>query len=50
MSDEREERLKRVEALRALKVNPFGGRFDGATPAGQLTAKFAELENKPAVV
>src|SRR6187401_669645 len=50
MSDEREERLKRVEALRALKVNPFGQRFDGATPAGQLTAKFAELENKPAVV
>jgi lysyl-tRNA synthetase, class II len=50
MSDEREERLKRVEALRALKVNPFGQRFDGAQPAGQLTARFGELENKPAVV
>ena len=50
MSDEREERLKRVEALRALKVDPFGKRFDGATPAGDLVARFAELENKPAVV
>ena len=36
MSDEREERLKRVEALRALKVDPFGQRLDGATPAGSL--------------
>src|SRR5262245_21288105 len=50
MSDEREERLKRVEALRALKVNPFGQRFDGATPAGQLRDRFGELENKVATV
>jgi len=50
MSDEREERLKKVEALRALKVDPFGKRFDGATPAGELVARFAELENKPACV
>jgi lysyl-tRNA synthetase class 2 len=50
MSDEREERLKRVEALRALKVDPFGKRFDGAQPAGDLVSRFAELENKPAVV
>jgi len=50
MSDEREERLKKVEALRALKVDPFGKRFDGATPAGDLVARFGELENKPATV
>jgi lysyl-tRNA synthetase class 2 len=50
MSDEREERLKRVEALRALKVDPFGRRFDGAQPAGDLVTRFAELDTKPAVV
>lgn len=50
MSDEREERLKRVEALRALKINPFGQRFDGAQPAGDLVARFPELENRPACV
>jgi lysyl-tRNA synthetase class 2 len=50
MSDEREERLKRVEALKALKVNPFGQRLDGSTPAGELAATFAELENKPVLV
>ncbi len=47
MSDEREERLKRLDALRAIGVDPFGKRFDGATPAGRLVSGFAELENKP---
>jgi lysyl-tRNA synthetase class 2 len=46
MSDEREERLKCVGALRALKVDPFGQRFDGAQPAGEIVGKFAELENQ----
>ena len=50
MSDEHEERLKRVEALKALKINPFGERLDGSQPAGELTAKFADLENKPVLV
>jgi lysyl-tRNA synthetase class 2 len=50
MSDEREERLKRVDALRALKVDPFGQRLDGAQPAGDIGAKFAELENRPVLV
>ncbi|HLY10487.1 MAG TPA: lysine--tRNA ligase [Planctomycetota bacterium] len=50
MSDEREERLKRVDALRALKVDPFGHRLDGAQPAGDLVARFAELENQPVLV
>src|SRR6185295_16274957 len=49
MSDERDERIKCVEALRALKVNPFGQRFDEGQPAGELVSKFAELENKPVV-
>ncbi|HYE99042.1 MAG TPA: amino acid--tRNA ligase-related protein, partial [Planctomycetota bacterium] len=46
MSDEREERLKRLEALRAKGVDPFGARFDGATAAGELVSRFGELENK----
>ena len=50
MSDEREERHKCVAALRALKVDPFGQRFDGAQPAGEIVARFGELENKPACV
>ncbi len=50
MSDERDERLKRLDALRALKVDPFGKRFDGAIPAGDLAGRFAELENKPVSV
>jgi lysyl-tRNA synthetase class 2 len=50
MSDEREERLKKVEAIRALGVDPFGKRFDGAAPAGQVTARYAELENQPVTV
>src|SRR5258706_11156442 len=50
MSDEREERIKCVEAIRGLQVDPFGKRFDGAQPAGDIVARFAELENKPVVV
>jgi len=47
MSDERDERIKRLEAIRALKVDPFGQRLDGAQPAAEITSKYAELENKP---
>ena len=50
MSDERDERLKKLEALRAQKVDPFGKRFDGATPTGQIVARYGELENKPVSV
>ncbi len=50
MSDERDERIKKLETLRSLNVNPFGQRFDGAQPAGQIVARFAELENKPVTV
>ncbi|HXG62083.1 MAG TPA: lysine--tRNA ligase [Planctomycetota bacterium] len=47
MSDEREERLKCLETLRGLGVDPFGRRFDGAQPAGEIAARYAELENRP---
>jgi lysyl-tRNA synthetase class 2 len=50
MSDEIEERRKCVEALRALKVDPFGQRIDGAQPAAEVASKFAELENKLVLV
>jgi len=50
MSDEIEERRKRVDELRALKVDPFGQRLDGAQPAGEVASKFAELENKLVLV
>jgi len=50
MSDERDERIKKLEAIRALKVDPFGQRIDGDLPAGQIVARFAELENKPVLV
>jgi lysyl-tRNA synthetase class 2 len=47
MSEERDERIKRLDVLRGLGVEPFGRRFDGAMPAGQITARFGDLENKP---
>lgn len=50
MSDEREERLRRLEALRSLGVDPFGKRFDGAESCGSVVARFAELENRGVVV
>ena len=46
MSDERDERIKCLDALRGLGVDPFGKRFDGAEPAGRIVERFAELENR----
>lgn len=39
---EREERLKHLEELVKLGVNPYGQRFDGATPIGQIVNNFNE--------
>ena len=50
MSDERDERIKKLEAIRALGVDPFGKRFDGAQPAGKTAERFAELENQAVTV
>ena len=49
MSDERDERIKKLAALKEAGAEPFGARFDGATPAGELAARYAELETKPVV-
>jgi lysyl-tRNA synthetase class 2 len=50
MSDERDERLKKLDSLRALNVDPFGQRFDGAQRAGDLGARFSEFDGKPVTV
>ncbi len=47
MSDEHAERLKALETLRALGVDPFGARFDGAVPHAELAARYDELAEKP---
>ena len=47
MSDEREERLKHVDELKKLGVEPFGNRFDGAQPIGPIVSGFGpETEGK----
>ncbi|MHC4608100.1 MAG: lysine--tRNA ligase [Planctomycetota bacterium] len=38
MSDERSERIKKLDVLRGLGVDPFGKRFDGARAIGSITA------------
>jgi lysyl-tRNA synthetase class 2 len=50
MSDEKEERIRRLDLLRAAGADPFGKRFDGAQSAGSVVARFAELETKPVTV
>ncbi len=49
MSDEREERIKRLESLRAMGVDPFGRRFDGGLSCGEIVGRYAELENRQVV-
>src|SRR6267142_3166003 len=51
MSDEREERLKHLEELKKLGVEPFGNRFDGAQPIRPIVEKYGpETEGKPFTV
>jgi lysyl-tRNA synthetase class 2 len=40
MESERDQRIKKLDALRALGVDPFGRRFDGAEPARDLLARW----------
>ncbi|MCC6354709.1 MAG: lysine--tRNA ligase [Verrucomicrobiae bacterium] len=45
MPDEQEliqQRIAKLEAIRAQGVNPFGGRFDGTEPAASLKEHFEE--------
>ena len=37
---ERDERIKHLEALRALGLQPYGQRFDGAHPIGRVAESF----------
>jgi lysyl-tRNA synthetase class 2 len=51
MSDEREERLKHLEELRKLGVDPFGDRFDGAQPIRPVVEGYGpETDGKPFTV
>ncbi len=50
MVTEREERLKHVDELRALKVDPYGKRFDGASAVQSIVDGFASLETKAVTV
>ncbi|HEY3226928.1 MAG TPA: lysine--tRNA ligase [Planctomycetota bacterium] len=51
MSDEREERLKHLDELKKLGVEPFGNRFDGAQPIRPIVEKYGpETEGKPFTV
>ncbi|MDH7599529.1 MAG: lysine--tRNA ligase [Sedimentisphaerales bacterium] len=37
-----QERLRRLEEIKALGVDPYGSRFDGVQPIGQIRAGFKE--------
>jgi lysyl-tRNA synthetase class 2 len=37
-----EDRLKKLEAIRALGVNPYGGRYDGAEAVASILARYEE--------
>ena len=51
MSDEREERLKHLEELRKLGVEPFGDRFDGGQPIRPVAEGYGpETDGKPFTV
>lgn len=51
MTAEFEERLKKVEAVRALGAPPWGRRFDGAQPIGPIVAAYGpDTEGKPFTV
>ncbi len=40
-------RLAKLEELRRLGIDPYGGRFPGASPLAEITARFDELEGQP---
>ena len=37
-----QERMCKVEALRAKGVDPYGARFDGVTPVAQIVGAYEE--------
>ena len=50
MSDEREERLKKLDVLRGLGVDPYGARFDGRQEIGSVVAAYPQNEGKDLTV
>lgn len=50
MGQVQEERLQKLERIRALGVNPYALRFRGAEPIGSILAAFESLEGKKATV
>ncbi len=49
MSDQRQERIAKLDQLRTLGVDPYGGRFDGATSNADLRAAGERLDLEPGV-
>src|SRR6266852_1542013 len=52
LNDQIAQRLKKLDLLRGMGINPFGGRFEVKDRAGDLLARYAksakeELEQKP---
>ena len=41
-----QQRMEKLEKIRAMGIAPHGRRFDGATPLAEFAARFAELENQ----
>jgi len=48
MSHLPEERLNKLEKIRALGIDPFGGRYDGTRPLAEVAASFREDAEVPA--
>lgn len=46
----RDERLRKLDELKALGLNPYPARSNRTHTLGEITAEFDKLENKPAVV
>ncbi len=44
------ERLKKLEQLRALGIDPYGGRLDGVTPIAAVRAQAETLDIGPGVI
>lgn len=50
LQDYRNERLRKLEELQALGINPYPAKSQRTHGAGEITTRFAELEGQPAVV
>ena len=46
LSDYRNERIRKLEELKALNVNPYPAKTNRTINAGEITPNFEELEDK----